>query len=51
MVVITAVKIANSDWSHVTEIEKKAADAKAKKYEVDKSGDPNDSLMNMMRKM
>ncbi|XP_044756619.1 calcyclin-binding protein-like [Coccinella septempunctata] len=51
MVVISAQKMDPSTWSHVTEIEKKVSDAKAKKYDLDKSDNPNDSLMNLMKKM
>ncbi|XP_045467824.1 calcyclin-binding protein-like [Harmonia axyridis] len=50
MVVISAVKVDSLTWSHVTEIEKKNSDAKAKKYDFDES-DPNDSLKTLMRRL
>ncbi|KAK9875127.1 hypothetical protein WA026_005920 [Henosepilachna vigintioctopunctata] len=51
MVVINAAKVDSTNWSHVTELEKKASDAKSKKLEMDKSGAAEDNLMSLMRNM
>ncbi|KAL3277028.1 hypothetical protein HHI36_012390 [Cryptolaemus montrouzieri] len=51
MVIINAAKVDPTNWSHVTEIEKKASDAKQKPFDVDKSGPPEDGLMTLMKNM
>lgn len=49
MVIINVAKTGESSWSHVTELEKKAADSKAPK--LDDNADPSEGLMNLMKNM
>lgn len=51
MVIINVAKIDDSNWSHVTEMEKRASDAKKILSETEKSDDPSEGLMNIMRTM
>lgn len=50
MVVVFLRKANTANWSHITELEKKAKEPKVPKPEVD-GGDPSASLMNMMKQM
>lgn len=50
-VIINAAKTEDITWSHVTELEKRASDAKKIVPESDKSDDPSDGLMSIMRSM
>lgn len=49
MVVINAAKTKSTTWSHVTELEKKAADSKTPK--LDENVDPSEGIMNLMKNM
>lgn len=50
--IITAVKVEPQNWSHVTEFEKKASESKKLVPDMDeKSDDPSEGLMNIMRNM
>lgn len=51
MVIINAAKVEEVSWSHVTELEKRASDAKKVIPETDKSEDPSEGLMSIMRTM
>lgn len=51
MVIINAAKAEDFNWSHVTEMEKRASDAKKIVPDTEKSDDPSDGLMNVMRTM
>lgn len=51
MVIINVAKIEDVSWSHVTELEKRASDSKKIIPEPDKSDDPSEGLMNVMRTM
>lgn len=50
LVVISASKVKDVTWSHVTELEKKADDAQKAKFKTD-SSDPNESVMSIMKNM
>lgn len=50
MVALFLRKSSTANWSHVTELEKKAKEPKVPKPEMD-GGDPSASLMNMMKQM
>lgn len=49
MVIINAAKTKSTNWSHVTELEKKAADNKTPK--LDENADPSEGIMNLMKNM
>lgn len=52
MILISVAKIEDVSWSHVTEMERRASDAKKLVPDVsEKSDDPSEGLMNIMRKM
>lgn len=56
MVVIFLAKAhPNMKWSHMTEIEKKAEDQRSQRFkpqlDEDKSKDPQDSIMSLMKNM
>lgn len=51
MIIINLAKVDNVNWSHVTEVEKKAKDASSMAPEVDKNADPSDGLMSIMKNM
>lgn len=51
MIVINAAKIEQVEWSHVTELEKRASDAKKIVPPTDKSSDPSEGLMSIMKNM
>lgn len=51
MIIINVAKIEETSWSHVTELEKRSSDAKKIVPETDKSEDPSDGLMSIMRSM
>ena len=51
-IVLNVCKAENKMWSHITEIEKRADDAKKAKFDMKKnSDDPSESLMGMMKQM
>lgn len=49
MVFINASKNNSTTWSHVTEVEKKAAESKTPK--LDDNADPSEGLMSLMKNM
>lgn len=49
MILINAAKTNSTSWSHVTELEKKAAESKTPK--LDDNVDPSDGLMSLMKNM
>lgn len=49
MVLINAAKVDITPWSHVTELDKKAADSKTPK--LDENADPSEGIMNLMKNM
>lgn len=49
MVIINAAKVNPTPWSHVTELEKKAAESKTPK--LDENVDPSVGIMNLMKNM
>ncbi|KAK9718222.1 CS domain [Popillia japonica] len=51
MVIISAAKQEQKEWSHVTEIEKRASDSKKLAPESEKSDDPSEGLLNIMKNM
>lgn len=51
MVIVSVAKTNPDNWSHVTEIEKKVSDAKKVVPEYDKTADPSEGLMSLMKKM
>lgn len=51
MVIISLTKKDEQTWSHVTELEKKASDSKKIIPDTDKSADPSEGLMSIMRNM
>lgn len=51
MIIITAAKQESATWSHVTELEKKANDAKKVVPDQDKNADPSNGIMGIMRNM
>lgn len=51
MVIINVAKLDQNDWSHVTEIEKRASDSKKLVPDTEKPDDPSEGLMNIMRNM
>lgn len=53
MVVISAAKVKEANWSHVTEFDKKASDSKKllPDKETEEDVGPEASLMNMMKRM
>lgn len=52
MVIINAAKMEDISWSHVTALEKRASDTKKIIPDTpDKSDDPSEGLMNIMRTM
>lgn len=50
MVVVNVAKKEQVEWSHVTELEKRASEAK-KVPAADKSSDPSEGLMSIMKNM
>ncbi|XP_017781845.1 PREDICTED: calcyclin-binding protein [Nicrophorus vespilloides] len=48
-VVINVAKVDTLSWSHVTDIEKRASDAK-KMPKAEEGGDPSDNMMSIMKK-
>lgn len=51
MIIITAAKRESINWSHVTELEKKASDSKKVVPDTEKGADPSEGLMSIMRNM
>lgn len=51
MVVVNVAKKDQAEWSHVTELEKRASDAKKIASPTDKSSDPSEGLMSIMKNM
>lgn len=52
MVAIMVAKEKEQNWSHVTELEKKAAESKTLLPDkMDDTKDPTENLMNMMKKL
>lgn len=51
MIVVSAAKVEHVNWSHVTEIDKRASDAKKIVPETDKEADPSEGLMSIMKNM
>lgn len=51
MVVVNVAKKEQVEWSHVTELEKRASDAKKLNPPADKSSDPSEGLMSIMKNM
>lgn len=51
MVIVSLAKKKLQNWSHITEFEKKASDAKAPKFDDMKDQDPSQALMNMMKNL
>ncbi|GJQ74517.1 hypothetical protein Trydic_g21384 [Trypoxylus dichotomus] len=51
MVIINAAKKDHNEWSHVTEIEKRASDSKKLAPEAEKSDDPSEGLLNIVKNM
>lgn len=49
MVIINAAKVNSTSWSHVTELDKKAAESKTPK--LDENADPSEGIMNLMKNM
>lgn len=51
MIIISAAKNEQKEWSHVTEIEKRASDSKKLLSDTEKSDDPSEGLMKIMKNM
>ncbi|KRT83074.1 hypothetical protein AMK59_3115 [Oryctes borbonicus] len=51
MVIINAAKKDHKEWSHVTEIEKRASDSKKLTSDAEKTDDPSEGLLNIVKNM
>lgn len=51
MIVVSLAKKAKKSWSHVTSVEKILKEAKSSSFKNTPNDDPNDSIMNLMKKM